>query len=43
VLNIDGFHDVRQLVTHTAESLLPEISLAQVQIAIGKLKVINPQ
>jgi len=31
------------LVTHTAESLMPELSIAEVEIAIGKWKVINPQ
>jgi hypothetical protein len=28
---------------HTAEPLVPEPSLVEVEIAIGKLKVINPQ
>jgi hypothetical protein len=39
----DEFHDVRQLVTHTAESLLPERILAKVEIAIGNFNVINPK
>jgi hypothetical protein len=28
---------------HMAESLVPEPSLVEVEIAVGKLKVINPQ
>jgi hypothetical protein len=38
VLNVDGVHDVRQMDIHTAESLEPETSLVDVEIAIGKLK-----
>jgi hypothetical protein len=38
VLNVHGVHDVRQMDIHTAESLVPEPSLVEVEIAIGKLK-----
>jgi hypothetical protein len=38
VLNIHGFHDVRQMDIHTAEPLVPEPSLVEVEIAIGKMK-----
>jgi hypothetical protein len=38
VLNIRGVHDVRQMDIHTAEPLVPEHSLVEVEIAIGKLK-----
>jgi hypothetical protein len=38
VLNIHGVHDVRQMDIHMAESLVPELSLVEVEIAIGKLK-----
>jgi hypothetical protein len=38
VLNINGIHNVRQKYTQTAELLVPEPSLVEVQIAIGKLK-----
>jgi hypothetical protein len=37
VLNVHGFH-VRQMDIHTAEPLVPEPSLVEVEIAIGKLK-----
>jgi hypothetical protein len=43
VLNVHGVHNVRQMHIHTAEPLVPEPSLVEVEIAIGKLKVINPQ
>jgi hypothetical protein len=43
VLNVHGVHDVRQLDIHTAEPLVPEPSLVEVEIAIGKLKAINPR
>jgi hypothetical protein len=33
-----GVHDVRQMDTHMAEPLVPELSLVEVEIAIGKLK-----
>jgi hypothetical protein len=38
VLYIPGVHGVRQMDIHTAESLMPEHSLIEVEIAIGKLK-----
>jgi hypothetical protein len=38
VLNVHGVHDVRQMDIHTAEPLIPEPSLVEVEIAIGKLK-----
>jgi hypothetical protein len=38
VLNVHGFHDVRQMDIHTAEPLVPEPSLVDVEIAIGNLK-----
>jgi hypothetical protein len=38
VLNIHGVHNVRQKDIHTAEPLVPEPSLVEVEIAIGKLK-----
>jgi hypothetical protein len=38
VLNIHGIHDVRQMDVHTAEPLIPEPSLVEVHIVIGKLK-----
>jgi hypothetical protein len=38
VLNMHGVHDVRQMYTHTAEALVPEPSLVEVEIAIGKLR-----
>jgi hypothetical protein len=38
VLNVYGVRDVRQMDIHTAEPLIPEPSLVEVEIAIGKLK-----
>jgi hypothetical protein len=38
VLNVHGLHDVRQMYIHTAEPLVPEPSLVEVEIAIVKLK-----
>jgi hypothetical protein len=38
VLNIHGVHDVKQMDMHTAEPLVPEPSLVEVEIAIRKLK-----
>jgi hypothetical protein len=37
VLNVLGAHDVRQMDIHTAEPLVPEPSLVEVEIAVGKL------
>jgi hypothetical protein len=36
VLNVHGVHDVRQMDIHTAEPLVPEPSLVEVEIAIQK-------
>jgi hypothetical protein len=38
LLNVHGVHDVRQMDIHTVEPLVPEPSLVEVEIAIGKLK-----
>jgi hypothetical protein len=38
LLNIHGVHDVRQMDIHTAEPLVPEPSLVEVELATGKLK-----
>jgi hypothetical protein len=38
VLNTHGVHDVRQMDIHTTEPLVPEPSLVEMEIAIGKLK-----
>jgi hypothetical protein len=38
VLNVYGVRDVRQMDIHTAEPLVPEPSLVEVEIVIGKLK-----
>jgi hypothetical protein len=38
VLNVHGVHNVRQMDIHTAEPLVPEPSLIEVEIAFGKLK-----
>jgi hypothetical protein len=38
VLNVHGVHDVRQIDIRTAEPLVPETSLVEVEIAVGKLK-----
>jgi hypothetical protein len=38
MLNVHGVHDVRQMDIHTAEPLVPEPSLVEVEIVIGKLK-----
>jgi hypothetical protein len=38
VLNVHSVHKVRQMDTHMAEPLIPESSLVEVEIAIGKLK-----
>jgi hypothetical protein len=38
VLNVHGVHYIRQKDIHTAEPLVPEPSLVEVEIAIGKLK-----
>jgi hypothetical protein len=38
VLNVHGVHDVRQMDIHMAGPLVPEPSLVEVEITIGKLK-----
>jgi hypothetical protein len=38
VLNVQGVRDVRQMDIHTAEPLVPEPSLVEVEIPIGKFK-----
>jgi hypothetical protein len=38
VLNVLGIHNVRQKDKETAEPLVPEPSLVEVEIAIGKMK-----
>jgi hypothetical protein len=38
VLNVDGVHNIRQMDIHMAEPLVPEPSLVEVEIAVGKLK-----
>jgi hypothetical protein len=38
VLNVNGFHNIRQVDIHTAEPLMPEPSLVEVEIAVVKLK-----
>jgi hypothetical protein len=38
VLNVHGLHDVSQLDLHTAEPLVPEPSLVEVEVAVRKLK-----
>jgi hypothetical protein len=37
-LNVHGVDDVRQINIHTAEPLVPEFSLGELEIAIGNLK-----
>jgi hypothetical protein len=36
--NVHGFDEVRQIEIHTAESLVPELSPSEGEIAIKKLK-----
>jgi hypothetical protein len=38
MLNVHGVHDVRQMDIHTAEPLVTEPSLVEVEITIGRLK-----
>ena len=38
ILNVPGVSDVRQIEIHTAESLVPEPSASEVELAIEKLK-----
>jgi hypothetical protein len=41
ILNVHGFHEVRQTVIETAELFVPETSPVEVKIAIGNLKRYN--
>jgi hypothetical protein len=41
MLNVQEVHNVRHKYIHTAEPLVPEPSLVEVEIAIGKLKRYN--
>jgi hypothetical protein len=36
--NVRGIHDVRQMIIHMAEPLIPEPSLVEVEIAVAKLR-----
>jgi hypothetical protein len=38
VLNVHGVNDVRQAEIHTAELIVPEPSVSEIELAIGKLK-----
>jgi len=38
ILNVRGVNDVRQTEIHTAESLVPEPSASEIELAIEKLK-----
>jgi hypothetical protein len=38
VLNVHGVHDIKQMVIHTAEPLVPETKFVEVENAIGKLE-----
>jgi hypothetical protein len=42
VLNVHGLHGVTEMDIRTAEPLIPEPSLVEVEIAIGNLKSYNP-
>jgi hypothetical protein len=43
MLNVHWVHDVRQMDIQTADPLVPEPSLVEVEIAIGKLKSYKSQ
>jgi hypothetical protein len=43
VLNVHGVHNVRQKDIHTAEPLIPESDLVELEIAVGKLKSYKAQ
>jgi hypothetical protein len=43
VLNVHGVHDVRRMDTQTAEPLVPEPGLVEVETAMESWEVINPQ
>jgi hypothetical protein len=38
IINVHGVHNVTQMDVHTAEPLVPESSLVEVEIATGKFK-----
>jgi hypothetical protein len=38
ILNVHGVNDVRQAEIHTAELLVPEPSVSEIELAIDKLK-----
>jgi hypothetical protein len=38
VLNVHGVHDIRKMDIHTAEPLVSEPSIVEMEIAIAKLK-----
>jgi hypothetical protein len=38
ILNVHGVNDVRQTEMHTAELLVPEPSVSEIELAIDKLK-----
>jgi hypothetical protein len=42
VLNVHGVHNVMQMDVHTAKPLVPESIFVKREVAIGKLKCINP-
>jgi hypothetical protein len=42
VLNVHGVHNVKQKDIQTTDPLVPEHSLVEVEIFIGKLKFVNP-
>jgi hypothetical protein len=41
VVNVHGVHDIKNMDIHKAEPLMPEPSLVEVEIDIGKLKSFN--
>ena len=43
LLNVHGAKDVRQAEIHTVEPLVPEPSVFEFELAIGKLKATNHQ
>jgi hypothetical protein len=43
LLNVHNVSDVKQIVVHRTEPLVPGPSCLEVEIAIGKLKSINRQ
>jgi hypothetical protein len=41
LLNIQGVNDVRQTEVHTTESVVPEPSVHDIEVSVGKFKNIN--